>query len=114
MPPNPEWLPREQILRQEEFIALSKLFVEELGISHIRLTGGEPLLRKDVVEITAGLNQLRAGGLQKLSMTSNGVLLPKYAQPLADAGLDDINISLDSVDPALFEKLTHGGKLSDV
>lgn len=114
MPANPEWLPREQTLRQEEFIQLSKTFVEELGITHIRLTGGEPLLRKDVVEITAGIDQLRELGLQKLSMTSNGVLLPKYAQRLADAGLDDINISLDSVDPKLFEELTRGGKLDDV
>lgn len=114
MPANPEWLPREQTLRQEEFIQLSKVFVEELGITHIRLTGGEPLLRKDVVEITSGINQLRNRGLQKLSMTSNGVLLPKYAQRLAGAGLDDINISLDSVNPKLFEELTRGGKLDDV
>lgn len=114
MPANPVWLPREETLRQEEFIQLSSVFIRDLGITHIRLTGGEPLLRKDVVDITAGLNGHRHLGLEKLSMTSNGVLLPKYAQRLADAGLDDINISLDSVDATLFEKLTRGGQLDDV
>lgn len=114
MPANPEWLPRESTLRREEFLQLSRVFVKELGIQQIRLTGGEPLLRKDVVEITQELNQLRELGLEKLSMTSNGVLLPKYAKALVDAGLDDINISLDSVDPQRFEELTRGGKLDDV
>lgn len=106
MPETPKWLPRDAILRQEEIIRIATLAVTQLGITHIRLTGGEPLLRKDVVEITAALNQLKAQGLEKLSMTSNAARLHEFAAPLKAAGLDDINISLDAIDAELFQTLT--------
>lgn len=106
LPDTPKWLPRDAILRQEEIIRLATLAVRELGITHIRLTGGEPLLRKDVVEITAALAQLKNQGLEKLSMTSNGARLDRLAEPLKAAGLDDLNISLDAIEPELFQQLT--------
>ena len=106
MPETPKWLPRDEILRQEEIIKLATLAVTELGITHIRLTGGEPLLRKDVVEITQGIAALKSQGLEKLSMTSNAARLDEFAAPLKAAGLDDINISLDAIEPELFQRLT--------
>lgn len=106
MPETPKWLPRDAILRQEEIVRLATLAVTQLGVTHIRLTGGEPLLRKDVVEISAELSKLKSRGLQKLSMTSNGARLQEFAVPLKQAGLDDINISLDAINPVLFQRLT--------
>lgn len=109
MPDHPQWLPRADILSFEELHRLLRLFVAELGIQELRLTGGEPLLRRDVADFLAQLNSLREAGLARIAMTSNGVLLPRYAQALADAGLDDINISLDAICPEVFARMT-GGK----
>lgn len=106
MPETPTWLPRESILRREELTRLATIAVTQLGVTHIRLTGGEPLLRKDVVEITAAIAQLKTQGLKKLSMTSNGARLHEFSLPLKAAGLDDVNISLDAVDAKLFQQLT--------
>ena len=75
MPDQPQWLPREQILRQEELMRLLGLFVGRLGIQELRLTGGEPLLRKDLDEIIRQCQTLRAQGLERVSLTSNGILL---------------------------------------
>lgn len=106
MPETPKWLPRDSILRREELVRLATIAVTQLGVTHIRLTGGEPLLRKDVVEITAAIAELKTQGLEKLSMTSNAARLHEFAQPLKAAGLDDINISLDAIDAELFQTLT--------
>jgi len=106
MPDNPEWLPRSELLAYEELQRLLGLFVTRLGIDELRLTGGEPLLRKDVSGFIRQINELRAHGLQRIAMTSNGVLLPRHAPALAAAGLDDINISLDALDPAVFARMT--------
>lgn len=114
MPEEPVWLPRNEILSFEELHRVIRLFVTELGITHLRLTGGEPLLRKGVVEFVQGLDELRALGLQRISMTSNGALLTRLAAPLQRAGLDDLNVSLDSVDPQRFAELTGGGQLAPV
>src|SRR3546814_13479958 len=76
------------------------------GITHIRLTGGEPLLRRGLRECVATLDALRPLGLQRISMTSNASLLAPLAAPLKAAGLDDLNISLDRVDPATFLHMT--------
>ena len=105
MPEHPVWLPRASLLTRAELLRLARLAVAQ-GITHIRLTGGEPLLRADVVEVVADLQSLRATGLQRLSMTSNAERLGALAQPLADAGLDDLNISLDAIDADIFTRLT--------
>lgn len=108
MPEHPKWLPREQILRRDELVRLVRLFVTELGIREIRLTGGEPLLRRDVVEIVSELNALRSLGLERIAMTSNAVRLAPVARALRAAGLDDLNISIDSITPERFRSMTRG------
>ncbi|MGQ0700522.1 MAG: GTP 3',8-cyclase MoaA [Panacagrimonas sp.] len=108
MPEHPKWLPKVEILRRDELVRLVRLFVTELGIREIRLTGGEPLLRRDVVEITAELNELRAIGLERIAMTSNATRLEPIAQALREAGLDDLNISIDSITPERFREMTRG------
>lgn len=82
------------------------------GINKVRLTGGEPLVRKGIVELVARLKQIP--GIEELTMTTNGVLLKDYAQALKTAGLDRVNISLDTLDPAKFSTLTRGGSLESV
>ncbi|XP_013403595.1 molybdenum cofactor biosynthesis protein 1 isoform X1 [Lingula anatina] len=97
--------PKNKLLSTEEIITLSRLFVKE-GIEKIRLTGGEPLIRKDLLEIIGALDTLRDAGLQKISITTNALTLSKKLQQLKTAGLDQINISLDTLLPAKFEFIT--------
>lgn len=108
MPEHPVWLPRKDLLSFEELQRLAGLFVRELGITNIRLTGGEPTLRRDLPELVAGLQGLRAQGLERLSMTTNATRLDALAAPLKQAGLDDLNISIDARDPETFRRLTRG------
>lgn len=77
-----------------------------LGIRHIRLTGGEPLMRQGVVNFIDALNRLKPQGLERISMTSNAFYLNKYARALKEAGLDDLNISLDSIHADTFMNMT--------
>lgn len=105
MPEHPVWMAKQDMLSFDELEQLCRLMLN-MGIRQIRLTGGEPLLRSSVVEFVARLNQLRTQGLQRISMTSNAYYLTRYAQALKQAGLDDINISLDSLDPTRFFNLT--------
>lgn len=105
MPDQPEWLAKKDILSFEELLCFCKLMVS-LGITQIRLTGGEPLMRQGVVGFVHDLNQLRALGLQRISMTSNAYYLEKHALALKQAGLDDLNISLDSIRPETFLAMT--------
>ncbi len=108
MPDKPTWLPRSELMPRTEIVELARVFVRDLGITELRLTGGEPLLRSDVVEIVRELGALRTDGLQRIAMTSNGGLLPRYAAELKAAGLDDLNVSLDAIDPDTFARLTRG------
>lgn len=105
------FLPRQQVLTLEEIQRLAALFVAQ-GVKKIRLTGGEPLVRRGIVELCAGISALP--GLRELVMTTNGSQLVKLAQPLADAGLKRLNISLDSLDPARFRAITRTGELQQV
>ncbi|MGB1580095.1 MAG: GTP 3',8-cyclase MoaA [Nevskiales bacterium] len=115
MPETPEWLPREELLSFEEIQRLASVFVSQLGIEHIRLTGGEPLLRKDLPSLINNLQALRKQGLERVSLTTNGVLLPRQAAALKTAGLDDLNISLDTLDTQRFSQLSGGrGELQQV
>lgn len=85
-----------------------------LGIEHVRLTGGEPTLSRELLPLIQGLRELDASGLRDLSMTTNGLSLERLAGPLKAAGLKRVNISIDSLDPARFEHVTRGGRLEKV
>ena len=106
-----EFLPRDQVLSIEEFALLGKVLTH-LGVTKIRLTGGEPLIRKGIVELAQALGKLPL--LQQLCLTTNGTHLDRYAQPLKDAGVSRINISLDSLDPDNFRRLTRVGDVQQV
>jgi cyclic pyranopterin phosphate synthase len=112
MPPEGiPWIPHDTVLRYEE-IALIVRAAAELGINRIRLTGGEPLVRLGMADL---VRMLRAvPGVEDLAMTTNGILLPRYARDLAEAGLDRVNISLDTLRPERFQAITRGGRLEDV
>ena len=105
------WTARQEILTFEEIARLSRLFVR-LGVDKIRLTGGEPLLRRDLEKLIAQLAVI--DGLQDLCLTTNGSLLAQHAQPLAAAGLKRINVSLDTLDPEKFARIRRRGDLRTV
>ena len=105
------FLPKSEVLSLEEIELLAAELVRA-GVTKIRLTGGEPLVRPGLVGLVARLRQLP--GLQELCMTTNGGRLAELAQPLREAGLDRLNISLDSLQPARFRELTRTGDLSRV
>jgi len=106
MPEKPKWLPRDSLLTRAELAALARVFVEDLGVTQIRLTGGEPLLRRDLPDIVADLHALRRQGLKRISLTTNGALLEHRIAALREAGLDDVNVSLDARTPGVFRALT--------
>ena len=97
------------VLSYEEIVRIAQIAVSE-GITKIRITGGEPLVRKGVVNLIQLLSHIE--GITDLSMTTNGVLLADYAQALFDAGLKRVNVSMDSLNPDLFREITRGGDLS--
>lgn len=106
------WLPKEQLLSDDEIVRLARLAVEKLGIEEIRFTGGEPLLRPGLVSI---INQVSAlDPSPKTALTTNGLGLAKIAQALKDAGLDRVNISMDTLDPERFIALTRRDRHHDV
>jgi cyclic pyranopterin phosphate synthase len=105
------FLPRQQILSLEELYRLARVFVGR-GVKKIRITGGEPLVRKGIVDLCAQISALP--GLRELVLTSNGSQLPKLARPLVEAGVKRINISLDTLDPARFHAITRTGQLAQV
>ena len=96
---------KEKLLSTEEIIALSEMFVKQ-GVTKIKLTGGEPLVRRDLEDIIRQLNGLKAHGLEKIGITTNGVVLARKLPALHAAGLDQINVSLDTLVPAKFEFVT--------
>lgn len=104
-------LGHEDILTLEENYDLIKEFVE-LGIDKIRFTGGEPLIRKGIVDLIERVNKLE--GVKEITMTTNGLLLKDMAKSLRDAGLNRVNISLDTLDEDKYQEITRGGKLSKV
>tara|TARA_R110001592_G_scaffold321037_1_gene599395 strand:+ start:136718 stop:137617 length:900 start_codon:yes stop_codon:yes gene_type:complete len=111
MSENMTFLPRQQLLTLEEMAYLSRAFVE-LGVNKIRLTGGEPLVRKNIQALITDLGNL--DGLDELLLTTNGSQLEKMSTQLADAGVSRINISIDSLCPERFEEITRTGKLERV
>ena len=105
------WLPSKDLLNTDELIEIIEVAVSQ-GIDEIRLTGGEPMLRPDIVEIVARISSIE--NAPKLSMTTNGLVVAKLAKPLVDAGLRRINISLDTLDRDVFKKMTHRDRIDDV
>ena len=101
----------QQILRYEDLLRIARA-ATSLGIDKIRVTGGEPLVRKGVVSFLGQLSALP--GVQDLALTTNGYLLGEFAQPLRDAGVKRVNISLDSLNAQTFSEITRGGKLQQV
>ncbi len=109
---GPGWLPHSELLSDDEVITLVRLAVERLGITDVRFTGGEPLLRPGLESIVAATSHLMPR--PQLSLTTNGIGLAKRAQALKDAGLDRINISLDTLDHQTFGELALRNRLDDV
>ena len=105
------FLPRSQILSLEEIYQIAQAFTE-LGVKKIRLTGGEPLVRSDVMSLVKKLGALP--GLEELLLTTNGAQLEKYSLALKEAGMNRVNISIDSLDPERFKRISRVGKLERV
>src|SRR4051812_1076086 len=111
MPPEGlDWLPKPELLTDDEVVRLVRLGVERLGITEVRYTGGEPLLRRNIVDIVA---RTAAAGAE-ISLTTNGIGLARLAAPLAAAGLARVNVSLDTVDRDVFKRLAYRDRLPDV
>ncbi len=104
-------IPRGDILSLEEIRDITEAAVE-LGIDKVRLTGGEPLVRRNIIYLVGMLS--RVDGVKDLAMTTNGTLLDTFARPLKDAGLHRLNVSLDTLDPARYREKTRRGDLEDV
>ncbi|PBK76632.1 molybdenum cofactor biosynthesis prote [Armillaria solidipes] len=100
-----ELSPESHLLTNEEVLRLAALFVKS-GVTKIRLTGGEPTVRKGLNQIIGGLNELRPYGLRSIAMTTNGLALPRRLPALIDQGLTHLNLSLDTLDPFKFELMT--------
>jgi cyclic pyranopterin phosphate synthase len=113
MPPEGlPWLPTPNVLTDDEVVRLLGVAVRLLGVDEIRFTGGEPLLRPGLVGIVAAAAALRPR--PRLSLTTNGIGLDRLAGPLREAGLDRVNVSLDTLDPERFATLAHRRRLPDV
>ncbi|MBO3129462.1 GTP 3',8-cyclase MoaA [Dermatophilus congolensis] len=106
-----QWMNRAQMLTDEELVRVVAIFVHA-GVTKIRLTGGEPLLRPGVPDLVRAFAQLTPR--PDIAMTTNAIFLKKHATALAEAGLDRVNVSLDTIDPDIFHRLTRRNRLTDV
>ncbi len=111
MPEDMKFRPRAELIQDDELLTLVRLCTE-LGFHKFRLTGGEPTVRANLVEIVHGIAS--TPGVRSLSMTTNGLLLKQLAHPLVEAGLQRVNISIDTLDSAKFKRLTRWGDVQDV
>ncbi len=103
--------PKRSELSQDAFLRIVRAFAA-LGVNKVRLTGGEPMLRRDLMGILAGIRQI--GGIEEIAMTTNGQHLPGMSRALKEAGLDRLNISVDSLKPERYARITGGGSLARV
>lgn len=108
-----QFLPKRELLTIEELDQVARAFIER-GVKKIRITGGEPLVRRGMPELIERLGSYLGQGLDELTLTTNGTLLTQFADILARNGVKRINVSVDSLDPAKFEKITRRGKLQQV
>lgn len=113
MPERMVFAPKAQTLSLDELARLSRLFIS-LGVTRIRLTGGEPLLRPGALDLVRALGSDLGHGLEELTLTTNGTQLARHAQALFDAGVRRVNVSLDTLDTARFSRITRGGDLGKV
>ena len=111
MPEDMTFRPRRELLQDDEIDRLVRIFAE-LGFGKFRLTGGEPTVRANIVDIVGRM--ARTPGIKTVAMTTNGLLLDRLARPLAEAGLQRVNISIDTLNPEKFKKLTRWGDVEDV
>src|SRR5213596_340818 len=108
-----EWLPKAHLLSFEEIVEVARAAAELHGIRWFKLTGGEPTVRRGLVELVRMLRR-DVPGIEDLSMTTNGALLEELAGPLRDAGLDRVTVSIDSLKPDRFRRITRTGDLHAV
>lgn len=114
MAENMTFLPKKDLLSLEELDRLCSVFIEK-GVKKLRLTGGEPLVRKNIMHLIRELSRhLDSGALHELTLTTNGSQLARFAGELAEAGVKRINVSLDTLDPAKFREITRWGDLEKV
>jgi cyclic pyranopterin phosphate synthase len=113
MPEAMQFLPKKDVLSLEELHKLALGFIDR-GITKIRLTGGEPLVRRDVIDLISALGRKLGDGLEELTLTTNGTQLAEFADPIAAAGVKRINVSLDTMDSVLFEQLSRRDRLAQV
>jgi cyclic pyranopterin phosphate synthase len=113
MAENMSFLPKKDVLSFEEIEAIASAFVAR-GVKKIRLTGGEPLVRRDIMDLVRTIGARIGNGLEELTITTNGSQLSKYAEGLASAGVRRINVSLDTLDATRFAEITRRGRLADV
>lgn len=111
MPEDQTFRPNAELMQDDEILLLARLFAS-LGFDKVRLTGGEPTVRANIVDIVRGIAHTE--GIRSVSLTTNGLLLSKLAKNLAEAGLHRVNVSLDTLNPEKFHRLTRWGKLEDV
>jgi len=107
------FLPKSDLLDADELEAVAKAFIAR-GVKKIRVTGGEPLVRRNILDIMSRLSSYLGQGLDELTLTTNGTQLSKYAEALAAMGVKRINISLDSLDSGTYNRITRGGRLDQV
>ena len=113
MPERMQFLPRAEVLTLEETHRLALAFIDR-GVTKIRLTGGEPLVRRDMIELVRALGRRIGDGLEELTLTTNGTRLAEFADDLAAAGVRRVNVSLDTLDPKIFAQLTRRDRLDAV
>jgi cyclic pyranopterin phosphate synthase len=108
-----EFLPKSEVLSFEEVVQIASAFIAR-GTRKIRLTGGEPLVRRDIIQLVERLGSLIGHGLEELTLTTNGSQLRRYADRLAGAGVKRINVSLDTLNEVRFREITRRGRIADV
>jgi len=114
MSENMTFLPKKDILTLEEMDRLASAFIQR-GVTKLRITGGEPLVRRDIMTLFGSMSRhLRTGALKELTLTTNGTQLDRYADQLAQAGVKRINVSLDTLDADKFARITRWGRLEQV
>lgn len=113
MAENMQFLPKKDLLTLEELERVCSVFIEK-GVRKIRLTGGEPLVRKNIMHLVRQLGKRIGSGLNELTITTNGSQLARFADELYEYGVRRINVSLDTLDPAKFTKITRCGEFGKV